>query len=133
MLNRTGILAELRALELDPGRYWLTAGAAMVLLGLREKTRDIDGGCASSLADELEAAGYPAGRSPEGLRRFFLPPDLDLSENFAWGTVCLIDGIPVVSPADILALKRRLNRPKDQEDIAALEAFLAREASQTHG
>lgn len=124
MLRRDDILRALADPRLDKNRCWVTTGAAMVLRGLRETTRDIDMGCDSSLADELEAAGVPAKRSPEGLRRFRLTEVIDLSENFARGTVEFIDGTPVVSAADILRLKRLLNRPKDHPDIAVLEAAL---------
>ena len=56
MLTKADILRSLAHPALDPARYWLTAGGAMVLYGLREATRDIDIGCEPSLAAELEAA-----------------------------------------------------------------------------
>lgn len=124
MLTREKISAELRAQPLDLHRCWLTAGAALVFHGLRETTRDIDLGCESSQAEELEAAGFVPESSVEGNRRFHLGTDIDLSENFARGTVQFIDGIPVVSLEDILRLKRQLNRPKDQADIQNIERVL---------
>ena len=45
----------------------------------------------------------------------------------AYGRVLWVDigygGIPVVSAEDLIAMKRRVARPKDQEDIDALEAL----------
>ena len=125
MLTKADILRSLAHPALDPARYWLTAGGAMVLYGLREATRDIDIGCEPSLAAELEAAGFPVEEKPNGGRMIHLPGNVDVSENFGRGTVQLVAGIPTVSPADILALKLWLNRPKDQEDIARLRAYLA--------
>ena len=124
MLTRDDILRLLSDPRLDRSRCWVTAGAAMVLHGLRQSTQDIDMGCESSLADELETGGCTAVQSPEGWRRFRLTEDIDLSENFARGTVEWISGVPTVSLADILRLKRQLNRPKDQHDIALLESAL---------
>lgn len=127
-MTKADILARLDHPLLDPERYWLTAGGALVLYGLRETTRDIDLGCEPSLAEELEAAGFPVTLKEGGGRMIHLPGNIDVSENFGWGTVRLVEGIPTVSPEDVLALKLRLDRPKDQEDIARLRAFLKQEA-----
>ncbi|MCI2056781.1 MAG: hypothetical protein LKJ86_06495 [Oscillibacter sp.] len=126
MLDRKSLLAELAAQPLDFSRCWLTAGGALVLWGLRQATHDIDLGCETSLADELEHAGFPEAQKPDGSRKFHLPPNTDVFENWGRGTVDVIDGIPVVSLADLLALKRQLNREKDQADIAALEKALGK-------
>ena len=124
MLRREDILRRFAELPLDPERCWLTAGAALVLHGLRTETRDLDIGCTSSLADELERAGYPAERDSDGSRRFALAPDADLSENFGQGFTQRMDGVNVVSLYDILLLKRKLGREKDRADIDALERRL---------
>ena len=126
MLAKNDICRHLLASGLDLSRCWVTAGGALVFHGLREATADIDMGCEASLADELETAGHVPERSPEGNRRFHLAGNIDISENWARGTVEQKEGIPVVSLADVLLLKRQLNRPKDREDIAAIEAALNR-------
>ena len=126
MLTKADILRQLDTPLLDKGRYWLTAGGALVLYGLRETTQDIDLGCASSLADELETAGCAAVRKPDGTRKLHLPPDIDLFEDWGRGTVRLVEGVPTVSPEDLLRLKLCLNRPKDQPDIEKLKALLGR-------
>ena len=124
MLTRETVITRLRALDLDPDHYWVTAGAALLFSGLRKTTADIDLGCDSVLADALEARGYPPQREADGRRRFHLPGEVDISEDFGWGPVRRMAGIPVVSPAGVLALKRFLNRDKDQADICRLEAYL---------
>lgn len=127
MLTRQNVIDRLRALNLDPQHYWVTAGAALLFYGLRETTADIDLGCDSILAQQLEARGYSPRREIDGRRRFHLPGDVDVSENFGRGPLRRMEGIPVVSPAGVLALKRFLNREKDQADIRRLEIYL-----QTH-
>lgn len=124
-MKKDDILRNLEASGLDLSRCWITAGGALVFYGLREETADIDMGCESSLADELQAAGYAITYGEFGRRRFHLEGNIDLSENWARGTVSLMDGAPVVSLEDVLALKRQLGRPKDQADIVAIEKALA--------
>ena len=124
MLTREDIRRHLAESGLDLSRCWLTAGGALIFYGLRTVTADIDMGCTSSLADELEAAGYLSERGEEGHRRFHLPGCVDLSENWAEGTVTMMDGVPVVSLEDVLVLKCALGREKDQADIAAIQRLL---------
>ena len=126
MLTREDIRRRLAESGLDLSRCWLTAGGALIFYGLRTVTADIDMGCTSTLADELEAVGYPMERSEGGRRRFHLPGCIDLSENWAEGTVTMIDGVPVVSLEDVLALKCSLGREKDQADIAAIRQLLGK-------
>ena len=128
MLTKEDVLRNLAGSGLDLDRCWITAGGAMLFHGLREATADIDMGCEPSLADELEAAGYPAQQSPEGRRRFYLPGRIDISEDWARGSDRRMDGVRVVSLQDVLMLKRQLGRPKDQADIAAIERALKKEA-----
>lgn len=124
MLTKEDILRNLTASGLDLSRCWLTAGGALVFHGLRMATADIDMGCEPSLADELETAGCRLTRAEQGRRRFHLDGNIDLSEDWARGTVQMMDGVPVVSLKDVLELKRWLGRPKDQADIAAIEKAL---------
>lgn len=125
MLTREDIRRSLLVSGLDLERCWLTAGGALVFHGLRMATADIDMGCDTDLADALESAGHAVTRGEEGRRRFHLAGGIDISENWAEGTVTVMDDIPVVSLADVLALKRQLGREKDQADIAAIEKLLA--------
>ena len=125
MLTREDIRHNLLMSGLDLARCWLTAGGALVFHGLRQATADIDMGCKTSLADELESAGHAVTRGEEGRRRFHLAGGIDISENWAEGTVTLMDGVPVVSLADVLALKLQLGREKDRADIAAIQTALA--------
>lgn len=124
MLTKEDVIARLGALDLNPGHYWVTAGAALLFYGLRETTADIDLGCDRVLADQLEVRGYDMRREADGRRRFHLPGEVDISEDFGLGPVQQIQGIQVVSPAGVLALKRFLNREKDQADIRRLEEYL---------
>ena len=68
-MDRTDILNKLRALDWPKEDYWVVAGAAMVLHGLRAETRDLDLGCTTARADRPLA--HP-GRGGGGLRELAL-------------------------------------------------------------
>lgn len=118
------IRQRLGELALDTNEYRINAGGAMVLYGLREETHDLDIWCTKKLGDAL-AQRCEAQTLPDGTRRFVPAPDVEIYENMLPGKTVFLDGIPVAPLEDVLALKRALNREKDQRDIAVLEAALA--------
>lgn len=124
MLDRAQILRRLDVTGLDRDHYWVLAGAAMVLHGVKAETPDIDLGCDTALADALQAAGYETMIDPDGSRRIRYGADMELFENWRAGQVERIENIPVLSLAGIVELKRRLGREKDQRDIALIRDFL---------
>ena len=72
-MDKTQLLKLLEKIPWPRDQWWLTAGGAMVLYGLREQTRDIDLGCTSALADALEQAGFPIEGKDNGLRHIRFP------------------------------------------------------------
>ena len=123
-MNRQEILERLSRLPFDRGAYWLVAGAAMVLYGLREQTEDIDLGCSAALAGRLEAKGCPVRRTPDGKRCFRYDDKVEIFEEWLRDTTVLLDGYRVVSPEGLLEMKLALGREKDRRDIELLRAFL---------
>lgn len=118
------IRRRLAELALDTNEYRINAGGAMVLHGLREETHDLDIWCTKKLGDAL-AQRCDVQVLPDGTRRFVPAPDVEIYENMLPGETVFLNGIPVASLEDVLALKRQLNREKDQRDIAVLEAAIA--------
>ena len=55
MLDKEEIVCLLKEAAFGIDEYWVTSGAAMVLYGIRDTTRDIDLGCTSQMADRLES------------------------------------------------------------------------------
>lgn len=124
-MTRADILERLRALDWPADEYWLVAGGAMVLYGLRPETHDLDLGCTTARADALEAAGVPFEEMPDGSgRRFTVSGDVEVFENWLMDRVELVDGVPVVSLQGLREMKRALGREKDLKDIARIDAFL---------
>ena len=127
-MDRSEILDRLRAFPCDRGEYWVVAGGAMVLHGLREQTADLDLGCSRELADRLEAEGVPFRRTEDGKRAFRYDDSVEIFEGWLSDRVETICGVPVVSLRGLLEMKRRLGREKDLRDIALILAALGDKA-----
>ena len=124
-MKREDVIKKVNELPWDRRDFWVVTGAAMVLYGIREETRDIDLGCTSALADRLEAEGDPCDRKPDGSRAFRIGGDVEVFENWLNDTVEQIEGIPVVSLPGLVEMKRRLGREKDLRDIRLIREYLA--------
>ena len=99
----------------------MVAGGAMVLHGFRPQTQDIDLGCSTRLADELERQGYAVSRGEDGARKIRYADDIELFENWIEGAAEIISGVPVVCADGLIQMKRKLGREKDWADIALIE------------
>ena len=95
-MNKQEILQKLQSLGLPQEDYWLIAGSAMVLHGVKDETRDIDLGCSKRLADRLEADGFPVERMPDGSRKFTLGSDIEIFEEWLFDRVEAAGGFPVI-------------------------------------
>lgn len=126
MLDKCSLLQRLRELPFSEKEYWAVAGAAMVLHGFRPETQDIDLGCSTLLAEELERQGHEVLRLEDGTREIRYSEHVEVFENWIEDTVEVIGGVPVVSVDGLIRMKKKLGREKDLADIALIEK--AREA-----
>lgn len=120
LFDKNALLQRLRELPFPEKEYWVIAGGAMVLHGFRPQTHDIDLGCSTLLADQLEQQGYPVSRCEDGTRKILYFQDVEIFENWIEGTVEIIDGAPVVCVEGLIQMKRKLGREKDLADIALI-------------
>ncbi len=124
-MTRADILERLRALDWPVEDYWLVAGGAMVLHGLRPETQDLDLGCTTARADALAAAGVPFRYMDDGSGRWFtVNEEVEVFENWLQDRLELVDGVPVVSLKGLREMKLALGREKDLKDIARIDASL---------
>ena len=123
-MNRFELLNLLESLKFDSNEYWLITGAAMVFYGFRKETGDLDLGCTSKLADDLEAKGYPTEIMPDGTRKICPVSDVEIFENWLYDQVEIIDSIPVISVKGLIAMKKSIGREKDLKDIQLIERNL---------
>ena len=125
-MNKNDIINRLEDLNFDKNRYWVLAGSAMVLHGIRPETHDIDMGCTKEFADELEAQGYLTILMPDGTRRITYAEDVEIFEDWIFDGVVFVDEIPVISLDGLLEMKRSLGREKDMRDVQMIEEFLGK-------
>lgn len=123
-MNKAEIIARLNELNFDKNEYWLITGGAMVVYGLREETGDIDLGCISRMADELESKGYIVEKLSDGTRKISFDDDIEIFENWIFDTVNITDGVPVISLNGLLEMKKSLGREKDHRDIKLIEEYM---------
>lgn len=123
MLNKEEIIRILRETAFDRDAYWVTSGAAMVLHGVKDLTRDIDLGCTSRMADELEKEGYRTEVLADGSRKIVYSGTMEIFENWIEDRVVSLEGLPVVSMDGMIAMKEKLGREKDLADILLINDF----------
>lgn len=119
--DKPSLIQRVKELPFPEKEYWVVAGGAMVLHGFRPQTHDIDLGCSTLLADQLERQGYAVTRYADGTRKIVYADDVEMFENWLEGTVENIGGVPVVSVEGLIEMKRKLGREKDLADIALIE------------
>lgn len=121
MFDKYSLLQQLQGLSFSKKEYWVVAGGAMVLHGFRPQTHDIDLGCSTLLADQLEQQGYMVSHCDDGTRRILYSENIDFFENWIDGTVEIISGVPVVCVDGLIQMKKKLGREKDLADITLIE------------
>lgn len=126
MLSKREIIGSLKEAAFDHREYWVVSGAAMVLYGIKDRTRDIDLGCTSRLADELENEGDCVEVLHDGSRRIVFSQTVELFENWVEDQVVLFEGLPVVSLDGLIRMKERLGREKDLKDIQLINEYRER-------
>ncbi|MBQ1358123.1 MAG: hypothetical protein IIY63_02770 [Oscillospiraceae bacterium] len=119
-MDKEEIIEKLEKFPYDTREYWINAGSAMVMHGLRENTEDIDLGCTSALADLLEASGYLCVTGEGGRRRFRYGESIELSENWMYDGTERIDGFRVLTLRGLLIQKQLLGREKDAKDLVLI-------------
>lgn len=127
LLNREDVLRIARSLDFMGESCWLTAGAALVLHGVKETTHDVDIVCTTELADRLEAQGVPFRRSQfDNTRIFAYNQDVEVLENWFTDTIVTIEGLRAASVESIRKQKEAQGREKDLADILLIDRFLKR-------
>lgn len=126
-MDRKEIICQLNTFPYPREAYWVVAGSAMVLYGIREESADIDLGCTVGMADQLEEDGYLYRRTEDGKRWFRYGDSVEIFEEWLRGSAELTEGFRAVTVEGLLAMKQELGREKDLRDIERIRAFLDRQ------
>ena len=123
-MNKYTLIDKVKSLQLSVGSYCVLAGGAMLFYGLREETQDIDLHVNEQAFSHLQAT-QALVLLDEDRRHYAIGDDIELyvtpQEDIVFAQR---EGVCIQTPQAVLALKRRLNRPKDVNDIAALELYI---------
>ncbi len=124
MFRKKTIKESISVLPLKPGDYCVITGTALVMHGVKEKTKDIDISCTKKAFQALAAQGFPI-KQGDFARKVIYNEDVEIFENWHRGDITMIDEIPVASLESVIVMKKQLGREKDLSDIAKIEAHLA--------
>lgn len=128
-MRKEDIIRSLNSLNFNKDHYWLIAGSAMVLYEIREETNDIDLGCTSHLANQLEQKGFPTQYLPDGTRKITYSDTVEIFENWLYDQIHYVEGFPVISLPGLLEMKHFLGRDKDQRDIILIQNYIKKAGS----
>ena len=123
-MNKDEITQLLHAFPYSREDYWVITGGAMVLYGIKDDTADVDLGCNSRMADELELDGFFVRYTESGNRQFKYGEHIEIFENWLNDSVTHVAGLPVITLKGLIEMKRELGREKDFKDIRMIEEYL---------
>lgn len=138
-VTATEILARLAELDLPAGDYLVHSSASLVLRGVLEQAGDLDivaCGAAWRKAEALVANG--AGLLDRGRQdqRVSVGDDVEIYDGWLGeeaeplvARAEVVRGVPCAPLADVIAMKERLDRPKDREHLARIRAHLAEQVA----
>lgn len=124
MLNKQNIINILNEEQYPKNEYWITAGAGLVMHGVKSETNDIDIGGSTFLTERLINEGKEWRIANDGTRIVIVNDHIELLENWCNDCIVEINGFPVSSLDGIRHQKVNLNRQKDWDDIQLIDDFI---------
>jgi hypothetical protein len=121
-------LSFLKKENLKPKEVWVGSGGTLLMYGLREYTSDIDIDLNKVLFDKFKKRKLPTHIFNGDTLVIEYDDFIDLHERKV-KDFTLIEGVGSWTLEEVLALKQRLNRPKDQEDIKNIKEYLNKSKS----
>lgn len=123
-MNKQNIIEQLKEFPFDKNDYWIIAGTAMVLYGIKEEIKDIDLACNKEMADSLEKDGFLFRISDDGNRHFKYGDNIEIFENWFSHKVIEFETYQIISIEGLIEMKKELGREKDLYDIKLINDFL---------
>ena len=125
-MNKKEIIETLKKYNFDNDKYLVISGAAMVLLGIKETTSDIDIAVTDDYYDYLlKNISCTFDRVNEyGMASYSIDNVIDFCTTYYDNNKCFVGDIPVQNSQKILELKVSLNREKDKKDIKLIKEYM---------
>ncbi|MDP4091423.1 MAG: hypothetical protein Q8930_19435 [Bacillota bacterium] len=124
MLNKENIIKIIKDMNLPIGDFWISSGAALVIHGVKEYTRDIDLGCNENLWNLLLNEGYTYRVADDNSKIMALNDSIELIKDWFADEIEFIEGLPVCSLDSVKKQKLKLGREKDSKDIKLIEDYI---------
>lgn len=123
-MNKKEIIDYLNKYNFPSNEYLVISGAAMVMLGIKDKTNDIDIAVTEKLYDTLlgydECIFETKDKNDDDV--YFIDK-LNFGKMYFSNDRIYINNIPVQTTKQIKNLKIKLNRPKDRLDLELINNF----------
>lgn len=133
-MTAAAIKERLQQLDLPEGDFVVHASASLVLRGILPEAGDVDvvaGASAWAQALALVAAGQAELEQGRQDQRVSVGDDVEVYDGWLGemapdliARAQLVAGVPCVPLADVIALKQRLDRPKDRAHLERIRLFL---------
>ena len=125
-MNKQEYLQKLDELALDKNKYCIISGGVMLILGLRDKTSDIDIKVTLDYFEELQSR-FTFKKSPKYDYLYELSDEVEVAvQDFTKESIEYVDGYPINKIENELAWKIKNNREKDKPDIERIKKYLRR-------
>ena len=123
-MNKLELIKLINSLNLPIEEYSVISGRALLMSGLRLHTADLDIKVTEKGFELLKNKFTPI-LIDNSKKQYKLTEDIECFVTSKLdSTINYINGYPCESLISIYKFKKKLNRPKDQEDILAIERIL---------
>ena len=119
-MKKQEFIEKLESFGLPESEFIILSGGSLLMRGLRDETADFDLCASKALAERLDLKNCPQDGS--GCWNPF--ENVQMKDDMEGRPFDVIEGFQCETLGSILAFKKRLKRPKDIKDIAAIEAWL---------
>ena len=125
-MNKKDIIDTLKKYNFDSTKYIVISSAAMVLLGIKDTTKDIDIAVSDDYYEYLlKNYNCKLERINEyGKKVYFIHDIINFSSTYYKNNRLIIEEIPIQTANDILELKLFLKREKDYKDIELIKEYI---------
>lgn len=125
-MNKIEIIKILKKYNFDKDKYLVISGAAMVLLGIKENTSDIDISVTKDYYNYLLKNYNCTFEKINEYNRevYFIDNIINFGIDYYKKEIIFVEDFPVQIPENILKLKLSLNREKDKSDIKLLKEYI---------